>query len=118
QRPTFFHPASEQPKPAETAQDSSEFLDLSFTNPAGNRPYKLYVPGGYHGQSVPLIVMLHGCTQSPDDFALGTCMNAVAEQYICLVAYPAQVRHANLHRCWNWFSPDDQQRDSGEPSIV
>jgi poly(hydroxyalkanoate) depolymerase family esterase len=98
--------------------NGAEFLACTFRNQAGSRPYKLYVPSGYHGQSVPLIVMLHGCTQSPDDFAVGTRMNAAAEEYTCLVAYPGQTSSANTHKCWNWFSAADQQRDSGEPSLI
>jgi hypothetical protein len=82
--------------------NGAEFLACTFRNQAGSRPYKLYVPSGYHGQSVPLIVMLHGCTQSPDDFAVGTRMNAAAEEYTCLVAYPGQTSSANTHKCWNW----------------
>ena len=98
--------------------NGAEFLACTFRNQAGSRPYKLYVPSGYHGQSVPLIVMLHGCTQSPDDFAVGTRMNAAAEEYTCLVAYPGQTSSANTHKCWNWFSAADQQRDAGEPSLI
>jgi poly(hydroxyalkanoate) depolymerase family esterase len=62
--------------------------------------------------------MLHGCTQSPDDFAAGTRMNFVAEEQTCFVAYPAQRSEANQARCWNWFRAADQQRDRGEPSLI
>ncbi len=111
---TSVPPIPDRPAPA----GPSRFLDLSFTGPAGSRPYKLYIPTGYTGQKVPLIVMLHGCTQTPDDFATGTRMNAAAEEHTCMVAYPAQTRQANMQRCWNWFSPTDQTRGSGEASIV
>jgi poly(hydroxyalkanoate) depolymerase family esterase len=98
--------------------NGAEFLACTFSNQAGSRPYKLYVPSGYHGQPVPLIVMLHGCTQSPDDFAAGTRMNAAAEEQTCLVAYPGQTSSANIQKCWNWFSAADQRRDAGEPSLI
>jgi poly(hydroxyalkanoate) depolymerase family esterase len=98
--------------------DGGQFLARSYSNEAGSRTYKLYVPSGYRGQEVPLIVMLHGCTQSPDDFAAGTRMNALAEEHTCLVAYPAQSASANPSRCWNWYSAGDQQRGQGEPSLI
>ena len=98
--------------------DGAKFLAKTFSDPAGSRPYKLYVPSGYRGQAAPLIVMLHGCTQSPDDFAAGTRMNEAAEQHTCLVAYPGQTSSANLQKCWNWFNEADQHRGAGEPSLI
>ena len=98
-----------------------QFVSRSFTNHAGTRTYKLFVPASYSaqlGEPVPVVVMLHGCTQSPDDFSAGTRMNALAEQRGFLVVYPAQAANANGSKCWNWFRSEDQDRDRGEPSLI
>ena len=113
-------PGSE-PKPDRTPDivpDGGRFISGAYTNHAGTRSYKLYIPSGYHGQPLPLVVMLHGCTQNPDDFAAGTRMNVLAETHQCFVVYPAQPATANSSKCWNWFEAAHQQRDSGEPSLI
>ena len=89
------------------------------SNAAGERAFKLWVPAGYAGaQALPLVMMLHGCTQNPDDFAAGTRMNEVADREKFFVVYPDQPRSANASKCWNWFEVQHQQRGSGEPSVL
>ena len=95
-----------------------QFITGEFSNQAGTRAYKLYVPSQASDSRHPLIVMLHGCTQSADDFARGTQMNRLAEENGFLVLYPEQAADANVSKCWNWFQPQDQKRDKGEPSLI
>jgi len=103
---------------ATIARQAGEWIAGAYANSAGERAYKLYVPTSHTKQPPPLIVMLHGCNQTPDDFAAGTQMNALGEKHSCFVLYPAQSNTANHARCWNWFRPEDQVRDRGEPSII
>ncbi len=98
--------------------DGAQFLSLTHSGPQGSRDYRLYVPATQPEGPMPLIVMLHGCTQTPEDFAIGTGMNALAEEFGCLVAWPAQPSGANAQKCWNWFRPEDQGRDRGEPALI
>lgn len=106
----------DQKRPAVTP--GARFLALSHTGAVGTRDYKLYIPSSYNGRPMPLMVMLHGCTQSAADFADGTGMNALSETRGFLVAYPEQPASANANKCWNWFNVRDQKRDGGEPAII
>ena len=112
--------ASPAPSQTDTPAAGGQFLHASHSNAHGRRDYRLYLPIGYDasGAALPLIVMLHGCTQSAEDFAVGTRMNALADQHGFLVAYPQQVPNANQAKCWNWFRREDQNGDAGEPSIL
>jgi poly(hydroxyalkanoate) depolymerase family esterase len=98
--------------------EGGRFIESTYSSPAGSRAYKLFIPSHYQERPLPLVVMLHGCTQSPDDFAAGTRMNFLAEDQNCFVAYPAQPSQANQAKCWNWFRAADQQRGRGEPSLI
>ncbi len=92
-----------------------------FTAAAGSRDYLLYVPAQARAGSagpMPLVVMLHGCTQTPADFATGTAMNELADRHGFVVLYPGQSKAANHSACWNWFEPRDQRAGHGEPSIL
>lgn len=98
---------------------SGTFQQFTFNGSAGSRPYFVYTPVDYQtSEVVPLIVMLHGCTQTPADFAAGTQMNALADQKQFIVVYPQQTSSNNSSECWNWFLPADQARGSGEPAII
>ncbi|MDO9526883.1 MAG: PHB depolymerase family esterase [Gemmobacter sp.] len=103
---------------ADPAPEGSQFLSLTHSAAQGSRRYRLYIPANRPAAPMPLIVMLHGCTQTPEDFATGTGMNAMAEEFGCMIAYPAQPSGANAQKCWNWYRPEDQVRDRGEPDLV
>jgi poly(hydroxyalkanoate) depolymerase family esterase len=135
---TPFAPASFAPRPSPAAAPApaaarasastpagaaagESFTGGSYVSSAGRLDYKLYLPprpaAGFSAP-LPLVVMLHGCTQTPDDFAAGTRMNEAAREQGFAVLYPAQAQGANPQRCWNWFKHNHQQRDRGEPALL
>ena len=113
-------PTATDPKRASGVQPrpGARFEERLFSIGAASRTYKLFVPSDYRGQALPLVVMLHGCSQDPDDFAAGTRMNELAEASAFLVAYPRQPQSANAGKCWNWFNASDQRRGGGEPALI
>ena len=110
------------PAPAEKHSgaliEPGRFVDHLYRNRAGMRHYKVYAPANRPARGLPLVVMLHGCSQSAEDLAAATRMNPLAEELGFVVAYPAQSRRANPAQCWNWFEALHQQRNEGEPSLI
>ncbi len=112
-------PGPEAPPPEAPAKGS--FRRGQYEEPGvGSSRYKLYTPpiAAESQRKLPLVVMLHGCTQSPDDFARGTGMNALAREQGFYVLYPEQPDNRGLQRCWSWFHRNHQQPGRGEPAII
>ena len=105
------HPQSPTPP-------AGRFIAGSHGDATARRDFKLYIPPGAGDRPLPLLVMLHGCTQNPDDFAAGTAMNVLASEQGFYVLYPAQSQRANPQRCWNWFKHNHQARGRGEPALL
>ncbi len=103
----------------QAAGSPGAFLDVVLTHAGAQHHYHLYVPPGAAVDTpLPLVLMLHGCTQNPQDFATGTGMNTAAAQAPALVLYPTQPHSANPQGCWNWFRPENQRRGAGELALL
>lgn len=101
------------------APGAARVLRGRHDTPWGSRPYRLFVPDTPRAGGKPaLVMMLHGCNQTPESFALGSRMNVLAEAGGVYVLWPEQPRHQNRMRCWNWFDPEHQTADAGEPAIL
>ena len=111
-------PGGNPTAPTVPLPDGAEFRSDRFTGASGSRNFRTYVPSNASDGVSGVVVMLHGCTQTPEDFAIGTGMNALAEEHRFVVVYPEQSRGDNAQSCWNWFSKGDQRRDRGEPEIL
>lgn len=83
-----------------------------------SREYLLYVPRGYNRwKRRALVVMLHGCRQTPEEFAQATRITQLADANGWLVLLPRQTDKANAWSCWNWFDTATSA-GRGEAAIV
>lgn len=111
----IFHSGETVKRPA----GRGRWVKGNASSASGSRNYMLWVPGSYDGaKPFPLLMMLHGCHQKPQDLAHISGMNLVAEKNNFLVVYPEQTLKANLLRCWNWFETKHQSRAAGEPAML
>jgi poly(hydroxyalkanoate) depolymerase family esterase len=92
----------------------------TFVGETGSRNFVVYRPATFPTahDARSLVVMLHGCTQSADDFAAGTRMNSAADSNAFLVLYPEQPTTSHPQKCWNWYSPNEFLRGKGEIAIL
>lgn len=116
--PAARAPSTAEPRPTPTRTEEAFVSGRFGGQGAAGRNYKLYIPPGAGDAPLPLVVMLHGCTQNPDDFAAGTGMNAAARTQGFYVLYPEQSKQTNPQHCWNWFKHTHQQRGRGEPALI
>jgi poly(hydroxyalkanoate) depolymerase family esterase len=111
--------AHPDPAPSARPRAASTWEWATYTGEGGSRRYRLFVPSGYDAsRPVPLVVMLHGCTQDPDDFARGTRFNQHADAAGVIVAYPEQPAAQHPQKCWTWYDRNHQSATAGEPAIV
>jgi poly(hydroxyalkanoate) depolymerase family esterase len=114
---------------APAARADGSFTEHSYaaTATTPQREYWLYEPASLPPGPRPLLVMLHGCIESATDAAAASHFDQLADRYGFLVAYPQELVSApssapltdgNGVGCWNWFLPEDQQRDAGEPGAI
>lgn len=97
--------------------EGSRFDQGRHDGPHGARDYRIFVPSPERPIR-GVVMMLHGCTQTATDFAIGTQMHLQAAQNGWIVLYPEQGRGHNTSGCWNWFRPQDQGRAGGEPALL
>jgi poly(hydroxyalkanoate) depolymerase family esterase len=112
-------PAAEVPTGLRPSGRRDQWDERTFTSAGRTRHALVHSPAGVDPQTaVPLVCMLHGCTQSAATFAAATQMNEAADRHGFVAVYPQQERGDNQQCCWNWFLPEHQQRGAGEPASI
>ncbi len=115
----WLKPSKESPGTpwSQAVTTAGEWQDVAFDTESGPVAGKLFIPRNLPAKP-PLLVLLHGCGQSADEFATATRMAEHAEVAGFLAFFPVQCTLRNAGRCWNWFVPDHQRRGAGEPALI
>ena len=123
--PRFPLPGRSRSQPAATPRAPSRpaaagvWISGSHVGPAGGRTYDVYVPAGLRRRSpAPLVLLLHGCGQTPTEFADATRFPAAADRNGFLLVLPHQQSRHHPQRCWRWYESAHQHRDAGEPAVL
>jgi poly(hydroxyalkanoate) depolymerase family esterase len=96
--------------------DALADLSLAGSNPGALRA-RVFVPAGLPA-GAPLVVVLHGCTQSAADYDRGAGWSALAQANGFALLFPEQCRGNNANLCFNWFAPGDSRRGEGEAESI
>ncbi len=105
-------------QPSNDTSGTDRLVPLAaFGRNPGDLRALLHVPDGLPS-GAPLIVVLHGCTQSAEAYDRGSGWSALADRFGFAVLYPEQQRGNNPNLCFNWFVPADTRRDGGEAESI
>ena len=108
-------PRRTTPRPA----TAGTWIAGTHLGPAGGRSYDVYLPAGLRRRTAaPLVVLLHGCGQTPAEFADATRFTAAADRNGFLLALPHQQTRHHPQRCWRWYEAAHQRRGAGEPAVI
>ncbi len=122
--PVASPPRESRVRPRAAAWAAGAWLRSTFAAPRPDSAttrsltYGLYIPAGHEGERLPLVVMLHGCTQTIDSFADGSRMNLLADQHGFAVLYPEQSIEGHVHQCWHWYDAREQAGGGEAAAIV
>ncbi|MGE3287759.1 MAG: PHB depolymerase family esterase [Pseudonocardia sp.] len=111
-------PHRRRPARPAAAHRPGRWLRDVHAGPAGRRVFDVYVPAGRRRGRLPVVLLLHGCLQTADEFAHASRFPQVADRNGVLLVVAHQERYHQPRRCWRWYEAAHQERDAGEPGIL
>ena len=104
--------------PAEAPEPQGPLAEIAdFGANSGNLRMHVFVPA-LRPEHPALVVVLHGCGQTPAQYERRAGWCALADKHGFLVCYPQQREANNAQTCFNWFSPRRRERDQGEAASI